>query len=143
VIENAWINGFLGGLLIGGAGALYLLLNGRIMGMSGLIKNVLALKTDETGRLSGAFVIGAFGAAWLFAQRHGAPEVVITTNVFALIVSGVIVGVGVSYGSGCTSGHGVIGMTRFSLRSILATLTFMAATAATVYEIRHMLGLVY
>mgnify|MGYP006280321957 CR=1 FL=1 len=143
MIENAWINGFLGGLLIGGAGALYLLLNGRIMGMSGLIKNALALRTDETGRLSVAFVIGAFGAAWLFAQLHGAPEIVITTNVLALIVSGVVVGVGVSYGSGCTSGHGVIGMTRFSRRSILATFTFMAATAATVYEIRHMLGLVY
>ena len=143
MIEQAWINGLLGGLLIGSAGALHLLLNGRIMGLSGVLKNVLALRADETGMLSGGFVLGAFGAAWGYAQLFGAPTVAITTNILALVASGVVVGVGVSYGSGCTSGHGVIGMSRFSLRSILATLTFMAATALTVYEIRHALGLVY
>ena len=143
MIDPAWIKGLLGGLLIGSAGALYLLLNGRIMGVTGIVRNVMALKGDEAGLLSGAFLIGAFGAALGFAQLFGAPTVAITTNILALVASGVIVGVGASYGSGCTSGHGVVGMTRFSLRSILATLTFMAATALTVYEIRHALGLVY
>ena len=141
-MEQAWLNGLAGGLLIGLSAAVYLLFNGRIAGMTGIIRNVMALKGDEAGILSGAFLIGAFGAALAFTRTVGAPEIAITQNPVWLALSGLIVGVGVHYGSGCTSGHGVVGLSRLSVRSIVATLTFMAATAATVFVMRHVLGVV-
>lgn len=140
-MEPAWINGLLGGLLIGLSAALYLLFNGRIAGMTGIIKNVMALKGDEAGLLSGAFLLGAFGAALGVTLAFGAPEIAITTNPVAIILSGLIVGAGVNWGGGCTSGHGVVGMSRLSPRSIVATLTFMATTALSVFVVRHLLGL--
>jgi uncharacterized membrane protein YedE/YeeE len=142
-MEQAWLNGLAGGLLIGLSSAIYLLFNGRIAGMTGIIRNVMALRGDEAGVLSGAFLIGAFGAALTVALVFGAPAIAITTNPAAIVASGLIVGVGVHYGSGCTSGHGVVGMTRLSVRSIVATVTFMAATAATVFVLRHVFGIYY
>ena len=140
MIDPAWINGLAGGLLIGLAAALYLLFNGRIAGMSGMIRNLTGLEADEAGRLSGAFLGGAFLAALGFTFAFGAPVMEITRQPVALVLSGLLVGFGVSYGGGCTSGHGVVGMSRFSTRSILATLTFMASTAATVFLLRHVIG---
>jgi uncharacterized membrane protein YedE/YeeE len=142
-MEQAWLNGLAGGLLIGLSSAIYLLFNGRIAGMTGIIRNVMALKGDEAGVLSGAFLIGAFGAALAVALVFGAPAIAITTNPAAIVASGLIVGVGVHYGSGCTSGHGVVGMTRLSVRSIMATVTFMAATAAMVFVLRHVFGIYF
>jgi uncharacterized membrane protein YedE/YeeE len=140
-MDPAWLNGLAGGLLIGFSAALYLLFNGRIAGMTGIIKNVMALKGDEAGILSGAFLIGAFGATLAWTLLVARPEIEITSNPVWLVLSGLIVGVGVHFGSGCTSGHGVVGMSRLSTRSLVATGTFMAATAATVFVMRHVLGI--
>ena len=139
-MDPAWLNGLAGGLMIGLSAALYLLFNGRIAGMTGIIKNVMALKGDEAGILSGAFLIGAFGATLAFTLLVARPEIEITHDPVWLVLSGLIVGVGVQFGSGCTSGHGVVGNARLSARSIVATATFMIATAASVYVMRHALG---
>lgn len=142
-MDPAWINGLIGGLLIGAAAAIYLLFNGRIAGMTGILANTLRLtagERDEGSTLSATFLAGAIGAAAALVLFVGAPEIAVTRSPWALILSGLIVGVGVTWSNGCTSGHGVVGMSRFSKRSIVATLTFMAATALTVAIIRHGLG---
>ena len=141
-MDIAWLWGLGGGLLIGLATALHLLLNGRIAGLSGMIKTVAALKTDEGAVLSTGYLMGAFGAAVAVSVLWFKPAVTVTTSVPALVISGLLVGVGVAYSSGCTSGHGIAGMSRLSVRSILATLTFMAFTALTVWVLRHQLGVV-
>lgn len=136
-MEEAWLNGLAGGLLIGAAASLYLLMNGRIAGMTGILADVLFWRGGERSLGSAAFLGGALGGAVALVWVAGTPAMTISTNVVALVISGLIVGVGVSFGNGCTSGHGVCGMSRLSLRSILATLTFMATTALTVAVLRH------
>ena len=138
-MDGAWLWGLLGGLLIGTASAMHLLMNGRIAGTTGMMGAVLRLQGDETGRLSVAFLLGAFGAALGVSALVWRPGIEVTTSLPALVVSGLMVGAGVSFSNGCTSGHGVCGMSRLSLRSIAATLAFMAATAAMVFLIRHVL----
>ncbi|MGF1659124.1 MAG: YeeE/YedE family protein [Rubrimonas sp.] len=140
-MEPSWINGLIGGMLIGLASALYLLFNGRIAGMTAILSQGLGWRGGETGRMSALFLLGAFGAAALFALIFGAPEMTITTSPAALILSGLIVGVGVTFGNGCTSGHGVCGMSRLSKRSIVATLCFMGGTAVSVFVLRHLVGI--
>jgi uncharacterized membrane protein YedE/YeeE len=141
-MDIAWLWGLGGGLLIGLATALHLLLNGRIAGLSGMMKTVSALKTDEGAVLSTGYLLGAFGAALAVSVLWFKPAIAVTTSVPALVISGLLVGVGVAYSSGCTSGHGIAGMSRLSVRSILATITFMVFTALTVWVLRHQLGVV-
>ena len=136
-MEQAWIHGLAGGLMIGLAGALYLLFNGRIMGVTGVLAQATRLTRDALPGLSLAFIAGALAGSAGLVAAMGAPEIAITGNVLALVASGLIVGLGARRANGCTSGHGVCGMSRLSLRSIAATLTFMAATVATVALIRH------
>ena len=130
-----------GGLLIGGAAALLLLLTGRIAGVSGMVATVARIAdAGPPWRLAVAFVVGLpLGAALvsLFVRR---PEIEVTSSVPLLIAAGLLVGFGTRLGNGCTSGHGVCGIGRLSLRSIAATLTFMAAAIATVFVTRHMIG---
>ena len=129
-----------GGLLIGLAAAVYLLANGRIAGMTGILAQAAGLSGRGPEKQSLAFLAGALGGAGAVTVLLGPPDILVTTSAGALILSGLIVGVGVTLGNGCTSGHGVCGMSRLSLRSIAATLTFMAATALTVAVLRHALG---
>jgi len=140
MMETAWIMGLIGGLLIGAASAMHLLLNGRIAGTSGMLASLMRLQGDEAGRLAGAFLLGAFGAALGVSALVFTPQITVTASLPALLASGLMVGAGVSLANGCTSGHGVCGMSRLSLRSIAATLTFMAATAAVVFLTRHVMG---
>ena len=142
MIETAWINGLAGGLLIGLAAAVYLLGTGRIAGMTGIIAQATAQAGARPDLPSAAFLLGALGGSAAFVALSGPPELRITTSALALVLSGLVVGVGVRFGNGCTSGHGVCGLSRLSRRSIAATLTFMAATAATVALLRHGLGIV-
>jgi uncharacterized membrane protein YedE/YeeE len=142
-METAWIQGLIGGLLIGASAALYLLYNGRIAGMTGILRNVVSGARDEGGVLSSGFLVGAFLAALAFAALFGDPAITVTTDVTVLLVSGLIVGVGASYGGGCTSGHGVVGLTRLSPRSIVAVATFMGASAVTVFVLRHVMGVYF
>lgn len=128
-----------GGVLLGLASALFVLLNGRILGVSGIVGGLLRPRAGDTGwRL--AFVLGmlvAPGVYWLFA---GATAPRIDAGWSAVVAAGLLVGVGTRYGSGCTSGHGVCGLSRLSPRSLVATLAFMGAGFLTVFLVRHVLG---
>ncbi|RBP21979.1 hypothetical protein DET50_12821 [Marinobacter pelagius] len=144
MIEIAWSNftpwsALAGGILVGLAAASFLLLNGRIAGISGILGGLLTpLKGDIAWRV--AFMLGllAAPAVWLLAADM--PAIEINAGYPALIIAGLLVGVGTRYGSGCTSGHGVCGLSRLSPRSLVATLSFMATGFITVFVIRHVLG---
>ena len=129
-----------GGALIGLAAAMFVLLNGRIAGISGVIGGLLQpVKGDVAWRA--AFVLGLVGAPWVYALFAVLPRPRIDASLGALVVAGLLVGVGTRYGSGCTSGHGVCGLARLSPRSLVATVAFMGAGFATVFVARHLLGL--
>jgi uncharacterized membrane protein YedE/YeeE len=128
-----------GGMLIGLAAAMFVLLNGRIAGISGVLGGLLApVRGDVLWRL--AFVGGIVAAPLAYSVFLVLPQVQIDANYAALIAAGLLVGVGTRYGAGCTSGHGVCGLSRLSLRSLLATLTFMGAGFVTVFVLRHLLS---
>ena len=122
-----------GGALIGLAAAMLLLLNGRIAGISGIVGGLLvARRRDVAWRV--AFVLGLFAAPLVMMFYPMAPRIEAGTGV--LILAGLLVGIGTSYASGCTSGHGVCGLSRLSPRSLVATAAFMAAGIATVYLLK-------
>ena len=135
-----WAYGFGGGLIIGVSAALFLLLNGRIAGISGILGGMISgkLPGDATERL--LFLAGLIGVPAIYAFVKTAPAVNATTSIPLLFAAGLLVGVGTRMGAGCTSGHGVCGMSRFSLRSIAAALTFMAVGAIVVSLGRHAIG---
>jgi uncharacterized membrane protein YedE/YeeE len=129
-----------GGVLIGIAAAMLCLLNGRIAGISGVLGGVLRpLQGDIAWRV--AFVVGLPAAAMLYLLFAGHPTLEIDAGYPALVAAGLLVGVGTRYGSGCTSGHGVCGLSRMSPRSLAATAAFMGAGFATVFVTRHLLGI--
>ena len=134
------VSAFFGGCLIGIAAVLLMALNGRIAGISGIAQGAVEGPAGERGwrwLFIGGLVLGAF--AWLavndapFRPRTGYPG-------WLVVTAGLLVGIGTRLGSGCTSGHGVCGIARWSLRSIVATLSFMATGFLTVYVARHLLG---
>lgn len=130
-----------GGLLIGSAAALLLILSGRIAGVSGMAAS--AMRIADRGppwSQAAAFVLGLPLGAWAMAAFVRSPNLVVTSSAPLLVAAGLLVGYGTRLGNGCTSGHGVCGMARLSPRSIAATLTFMAAGFATVFAVRHMVG---
>lgn len=130
-----------GGLLIGTAAALLLLLTGRIAGVSGMVAAATRMGAGGTPwSQATAFLVGLPIGAALIALLLRTPEVIVTSSVPLLIVAGLLVGFGTRLGNGCTSGHGVCGMARLSPRSIAATATFMASAAATVFILRHVIG---
>ncbi len=129
-----------GGVLIGLSAAMFVLLNGRIAGISGILGGLLNPKRgDLTWRVT--FLIGLVGAPIIYAAFSTLPESVIDAGPFAVIIAGLLVGIGTRYGSGCTSGHGVCGLSRLSPRSLVATGAFMAAGFMTVFVTRHLLGI--
>jgi uncharacterized membrane protein YedE/YeeE len=128
-----------GGLLIGFAAVMLILLNGRIAGISGILGGLLQRAKGETGwRI--AFLFGLIVAPAIFAIFKPLPDVTVDARTLTLVAGGLLVGIGTRYGSGCTSGHGVCGLSRLSFRSLVATLTFMLAGFATVFAVRHLLG---
>ncbi|WP_337267490.1 YeeE/YedE family protein [Oryzifoliimicrobium ureilyticus] len=129
-----------GGLLIGLSAGLYLLLNGRIAGISGLTASALGWTSGGVSILGLGFIGGVLaGAAAVFALL-GHAGLTITSSPILLVVGGLLVGFGTRLGSGCTSGHGVCGLARLSPRSMVATMTFMIVAAITVYVTRHLVG---
>jgi uncharacterized membrane protein YedE/YeeE len=132
---------FLGGILLGLAAALYVILHGRILGISGIVSGLLSPKEgDIQWRFS--LVLGLLSAPILGGLFFGLQTItVIDADWIAIIIAGVLVGFGASYGSGCTSGHGVCGLSRLSPRSLVATVSFMSAGFFIVFVIRHVLGL--
>ena len=129
-----------GGALIGVAAAMFLLLNGRVAGISGIVGGLLKPVGGDVGwRI--AFVTGLVVAPLVYGLFAAVPHLQIDASPVALVVAGLLVGVGTRYGSGCTSGHGVCGLSRLSPRSLVATLSFMGAGFVTVFVVRHLFGL--
>ena len=119
---------------------MFVLLNGRIAGISGVLGGLLKPRPgDISWRI--AFLAGLLGAPLAYLLLAGQIEIRIHAGYGALVVAGLLVGVGTRYGSGCTSGHGVCGLSRRSPRSLVATVTFMTAGFVTVFMVRHLLGL--
>ena len=128
-----------GGVLLGLASALFVLLNGRILGISGIVGGLLRPRAGDMGwRL--AFLLGMLMAPGLYWLVVGPTQPRIDANWGMVVIAGLLVGVGTRYGSGCTSGHGVCGLSRMSPRSLVATLAFMGAGFVTVFLIRHALA---
>ncbi|MES2958779.1 MAG: YeeE/YedE family protein [Pseudomonadota bacterium] len=128
-----------GGLLIGLAAALFVLLNGRVAGISGIVGGLLRPVRGDIGWRV-AFVAGLIGAPLLYALATRLPALHIDAGSGTLVLAGLLVGVGTRYGAGCTSGHGVCGLSRLSPRSLVATSAFMGAGFATVFIMRHLLA---
>jgi len=128
----------IGGAIIGVAVALFVVLNGRIAGVSGILGG---LARPQAGDISWrvAFVVGLIAAPLAWGLLAALPEIRVDTSYPVLVAAGLLVGVGTRYGGGCTSGHGVCGVSRASPRSIAATVAFMAAGFATVYVVRHLI----
>lgn len=133
------IPSLLGGMILGVAAALYVLLHGRILGISGIVSGLLHPKTgDWSWRL--AFALGLLTSSFLAALIFGIlPVIEVDASWLTVIVAGLLVGFGVQYGSGCTSGHGICGLSRLSPRSLVATLSFMTAGFLVVFVIRHLI----
>lgn len=138
-----WIWGLCGGLLIGLGGAVYLLGNGRIMGASGILGGLVDGEARDTKAERLAFIAGLIGVPLLLrpliaheTQTH------LTSNLGLVVVAGLLVGVGTRIANGCTSGHGVCGISRFSLRGIVATVFYILAGGMTLVLLRHVWGLI-
>lgn len=132
--------GLAGGLLIGLAGAALLLGSGRIAGVSGILGALLPPKGSGADAENAAFVLGLVAAPALWATLAGRPEIGVTGSLPLLVAGGLLVGYGTRLGSGCTSGHGVCGLSRLSPRSMAATGTFMVVAAAVVFAVRQAMG---
>ena len=130
-----------GGLLIGVAAALLLILSGRIAGVSGMLARAVGIAdSGPTLAQAIAFVFGLPLGAWAAAAFVRAPDVTVTSSIPILVAAGLLVGFGTRLGNGCTSGHGVCGIARLSPRSLAATAAFMGAGFATVGVARHLVG---
>lgn len=129
-----------GGALIGLAASLFVVANGRIAGISGLLGSLLERGSEGWGEKA-LFLLGLLLAPLVWGLFSALPAINFQNGALGLMLAGLVVGVGTRYGAGCTSGHGVCGISRLSPRSIVATLTFMIAGFATVYVARHPLGL--
>jgi len=134
------IPSLLGGVILGVAAALYVLLHGRILGVSGVVSGLLhPTLTDSAWRVS--LVLGIISSPFLAALFFGIfPVIEIDSDWTVIVVAGLLVGFGTHYGSGCTSGHGICGLSRLSPRSLIATLSFMGAGFLTVFILRHLIG---
>lgn len=130
-----------GGALIGLSAVLLMALHGRILGATGILGGLLRFNDPADWRLRAALIVGMAAGPLLYLTATGTlPRIDLPVSNTAVVIGGLIVGVGVSYGGGCTSGHGVCGNARFSRRSMVATVTFMATAIATVFMLRHVLG---
>ena len=140
MIENFTpLSGLVGGVLIGLAAAMLLLLNGRLSGISGIVGGMMAPKTSDVGWRA-AFVAGLLLGAFIYMLATGeAPLLEMQASVPVLVAAGLLVGFGTRLGSGCTSGHGVCGIARLSRRSIAATAVFVGVAMLTVFLTHHVI----
>ncbi len=141
-MQPEWIAGLIGGLIIGIAGAVFLLGNGRIMGASGIIGGLI----DGSGRSNAGermfFIAGLFGAPTIAALIFGMPDTHVTSNIVVLVAAGLLVGIGTRIANGCTSGHGVCGISRLSFRGMIATVFYILAGGLSMVLFRHILGVI-
>lgn len=141
MIETDWIWGLIGGLIIGSGGAVYLLGNGRIMGASGILGGLVdgSARAAWPERLSFLAAL-ILAPAIVIAFSGRAAETHLTGNLGLVVLAGLLVGLGTRIGNGCTSGHGVCGISRLSPRGIVATLVYIAAGALIVAALRTLVG---
>ncbi|SRR6056297_130784 len=141
-MEQDWIWGLVGGLIIGSAAALFLLANGRIMGASGLLGGLV----DGSGRSNwqerALFIAGLVLAPIPVASLYTEVDTHLTSNLAVVVAAGLLVGIGTRLANGCTSGHGVCGISRFSLRGIVATVFYLIAGGVSVLLFKHLLGVI-
>ena len=139
-MEHSWMMGLIGGLMIGSAAAIYMLVNGRIMGASGIVGELV----DGSGRGSwaerSAFIAGLVALPFLLKSWLPDAATHVTDNWLLLVVGGIFVGLGTRLANGCTSGHGVCGIARLSPRGIVATLIYIGAGGTTMLVLRHWAG---
>lgn len=134
-MDIAWVYGLLGGLLIGTGGAVLLLGTGRIMGASGIVGGLIdGSGSDQRSTL--AFLVGLIGAPALLSAGGWTVMTQATSQIWLLVLGGLCVGIGTRFANGCTSGHGVCGLSRFSLRGLIATLVYIGIGALTVTALR-------
>ena len=139
----AAIAALLGGFMIGLAAVWLAWTNGRIAGISGILGHLIELVVQQKREAFGwriAFLLGLIGAPMVWAMFAALPDSAQQTGSLGLVLGGLLVGIGTRYANGCTSGHGICGLSRFSLRSLVAVGCFMASAVATVYVLRHLLG---
>ncbi|MCI2393627.1 YeeE/YedE thiosulfate transporter family protein [Aliiroseovarius sediminis] len=144
MIETAFtpLASALGGALIGLASVLLMWLRGNILGATGILVGFLQPGSSTDWSWRAAILAGMLTGPLIYLAATGSfPAIEVPVSTLSMIVGGLIVGVGVTYGSGCTSGHGICGNARLSPRSIVATLTFMAGTAVMVFVTRHIFGM--
>lgn len=137
-----WMWGLAGGLMIGSAGALYLLVNGRVMGASGIVGGLVDRSGWATWAERLSFLAGVVLVPPLLVPLYDRVDTHITTNWAVIVVAGLLVGVGTRLANGCTSGHGVCGISRLSLRGIVATLLYLLAGGVVMVAARHWLGII-
>jgi len=142
-VETDWVFGFAGGLMIGLAGVLFLLWNGRILGASGVIGGLAdGSGWDSSWSERASFILGLLVVPFALTFLWVRPDTHLTENWGILIAAGLLVGFGARMANGCTSGHGVCGISRLSLRGIAATVAYLLAGAVGVVLFRHILGVI-
>lgn len=141
-MQPEWIMGLIGGLLIGLGGAVFLLGNGRIMGASGIIGGLVDGSGYSDKWIRIVFLAGVFVTPVLLSPFVGNPDTKATENIAVLVAAGLLVGVGTRIANGCTSGHGVCGISRFSFRGIIATVFYILAGGLSMVFFRHILGVI-
>ncbi|UWQ34914.1 YeeE/YedE family protein [Leisingera sp. M527] len=141
-METDWILGLAGGMLVGLGGAVYLLGNGRIMGASGILGGLLDGSGQSTAGERLAFITGVIAMPLLMGLLAGTPQTHVTSSATVLIIAGLLVGLGTRMANGCTSGHGVCGVSRLSLRGITAAAAFMLAGILTLAVLRQVMGVI-
>jgi uncharacterized membrane protein YedE/YeeE len=141
-MEQDWIWGLIGGLLIGTGGAVYLLFNGRIMGASGIIGGLIDGSAGNTKWERIVFLAGVVLMPVILRPLYHEVDPHISENLVVLVIAGLLVGAGTRLANGCTSGHGVCGMSRLSVRGFAATLIYIFAGGVAVLVFRHLLGVI-
>ena len=139
MIEQEWLYGFFGGTLIGLAAAIFLLVNGRIMGASGIIGGLVDKSGWHNFFERTVFIIGLILIPAIASFTYNSAKTNITSNIYLIITAGLLVGIGTSLAQGCTSGHGVCGISRISFRSIVSTVFYIISGATTVFTLRNYL----
>jgi len=142
MLQFEWVTGALGGLIIGAAGALFLLANGRIMGASGLIGGLVDGSGRDSWKERAAFVGGLFLVPAILAFAVGGGQTHVSPNLWIVASAGILVGIGTRFANGCTSGHGVCGISRLSMRGIVATVFYLIGGGISVLLFRHILGVI-
>lgn len=142
LIPQSWLFGLTGGLMIGLAAAVLLLGNARIMGASGILGGLVDGSGQDNMAERVGFVAALIGAPALAVLAFGAPDSHASGDLGLMALAGLLVGVGTRMANGCTSGHGVVGMSRFSIRSIVATLVYLGVGFAALFVARHLMGVI-